>query len=211
MLSSPFVSELYDEEKLIERLKAGDKSACAECIEFHAPQVYRLALRITGNEAEAEDVLQETFLNAFKAIDKFEGRSGLGTWLYRITYNTALMRLRKPAHKTPTVSVEESLAQEEGAIVPRQLFDWCCLPEQDFERDEVKTELNQAITELPDSLKGVFLLRELEGLSTQETAVALDLTPSNVKVRLHRARLWLRERLTPYFTDMANGDLKNEG
>lgn len=207
-MESTFFTEVYDEENLIARLKDGDKSACAECIEFHAPQVYRLALRLTENEAEAEDVMQETFLNAFKAIDKFEGRSGLGTWLYRITYNTAMMRFRKPSHKTPTISVEESLAQEEGAIVPRQLFDWCCLPEQDFETDEVKTELNQAITELPDSLKGVFVLRELEGLSTQETAVALDLTPSNVKVRLHRARLWLRERLTPYFTEMANGNLR---
>ncbi len=201
MLSTTFIPELYDEEKLIARLKTGDKSACAECIEHHAPQVYRLALRITENEAEAEDVLQETFLNAFKAIDKFEGRSGLGTWLYRIAYNTALMRLRRPSHKTPTLSVEETLAQEEGRPVPRQLFDWCCLPEQDFETDEIKSELNQAITELPQALQAVFVLRELEGLSTQETAVALDLTPSNVKVRLHRARLWLRERLTGYFKD----------
>jgi RNA polymerase sigma-70 factor (ECF subfamily) len=101
------------------------------------------------------------------------------------------------------VSVEEKLEQPEGALVPRQLFDWCCLPEEDFETDEVRGELEQAIHELPEGLKSVFVLRELEGLSTRETAEALDLSASAAKVRLHRARLWLRERLTPYFTELA--------
>jgi RNA polymerase sigma-70 factor (ECF subfamily) len=83
--------------------------------------------------------------------------------------------------------------------VPKQLFDWCCLPEEDFEDEEVRIELEDAIQELPESLKAVFIMRELEGLSTAETAVALELSKGAVKVRLHRARLWLRERLTPYF------------
>ena len=195
------MSETYDEAELIERLQSGDKSACAQCIEIHSPHVYGLALRLMENEAEAEDVLQETFMNAFRAIESFEGRSGLGTWLYRITYNTAMMRLRK--RKAPAVSVEETLSAEDGQIVPEQLFDWCCLPEEDFESSEVKMELEAAIKDLPETYKTVFVMRELEGLSTEETAVALDLTTSAVKVRLHRARLWLRERLTPYFAEMA--------
>jgi RNA polymerase sigma-70 factor (ECF subfamily) len=112
-----------------------------------------------------------------------------------------MMRLRRP--NPPQVSVEETLSYESQAIVPRQLFDWCCLPEEDFESDEVRLELEEAIRELPTSLKAVFLLRELEGASTAETAEALDLTEGAVKVRLHRARLWLRERLTPYFTEKA--------
>lgn len=200
------MNENNDETALIERLQAGDKAACAECIEIHSPGIYRLALRLMQNEAEAEDVMQETFMNAFKAIDKFEGRSGLGTWLYRIAYNAAMMRLRKPQQYI--LSVEETLSEAEGTLIPKQLFDWCCLPEEDFASDEVQNKLEQAIQTLPEKYKSVFLLRELEELSTEETAVALDITPSTVKVRLHRARLQLREQLTPYFTEMAQGTLE---
>jgi RNA polymerase sigma-70 factor (ECF subfamily) len=154
-----------------------------------------------GNEAEAEDVLQETFLSAFKAIDSFEGRSGLGTWLYRIAYNASMMRLRRP--DPYTVSVEETLDTDGLVVVPSQLFDWCCLPEKDFESDEVRLELDMAVNELPETLKAVFVLRELEGLSTAETASTLKISEGAVKVRLHRARLWLRERLSDYFADVA--------
>lgn len=195
------MSDNYDEANLVARLRAGDKAACAECIEIHSPVIYRLALRLMGNEVEAEDVMQETFLSAFKAMDSFEGRSGLGTWLYRIAYNAAMMRLRQPSPYM--VSVEDTLSTETPGVVPQQLFDWCCLPEKDFESDEVKAELERAVRELPETLKAVFLLRELEGQSTRETAEALDLSESTVKVRLHRARLWLRERLAPYFTELA--------
>jgi RNA polymerase sigma-70 factor (ECF subfamily) len=203
------MNDNYDEAALIQRLQAGDKSACAECIEMHSPGVYRLALRLMQNEAEAEDVMQETFMNAFKAIDKFEGRSGLGTWLYRITYNAAMMRLRKPQQYI--LSVEETLAEEEGKLIPKQLFDWCCLPEDDFASDEVQSELERAIQKLPEKYKSVFILRELEELSTQETAVTLDISPSAVKVRLHRARLQLREHLSPYFTEMVQAGMEQAG
>ena len=189
------------EQALLARLRAGDKSACAECVEQHSPGLYRLALRLMGDEAEAEDVVQETFLSAFKAIRGFEGRSGLSTWLYRIAYNAALMRLRKP--NPPTVSVEDPLLSDGGPEVPEQLFDWCCLPEQDFETAEARTELEGAIRALPEKLKAVFVLRELESLSTEETAQVLTLSEEAVKTRLHRARLWLRERLSAYFSEMA--------
>jgi len=117
-----------------------------------------------------------------------------------------MMRLRRPSPYT--ISVEDTLARETQAIVPSQLFDWCCLPEEDFESDEVRVQLEQAIQELPETLKAVFIMRELEGLSTLETAEALDLSEGAVKVRLHRARLWLRERLTPYFTEIAQDGQK---
>jgi RNA polymerase sigma-70 factor, ECF subfamily len=187
---------------LLGRLRAGDKTACAECIELHSPAVYRLALRLTRDEAEAEDVVQETFFNAFKGIDRFDGRSALSTWLYRIAHNAALMRLRKV--KPEAMSIEDEALSDDGGLVPRQLFDWCCLPEQDFDTDEARAELERAIGELPERLRAVFTLRELEGLSTEETATALDLSPEAVKTRLHRARLWLRERLSTYFTELAH-------
>jgi len=198
--------ESYDETALLSRIQAGDKAACAECIEIHSPAVYRLALRLMENEQEAEDVVQETFINAFKAIDSFEGRASLATWLYRITYNAAMMRLRRPAPQM--LSVDETLSSETQVVVPRQLFDWCCLPEEDFESDEVRLELENAIREMPESLKAVFVLRELEGLSTAEAAETLEVSEGAVKVRLHRGRLWLRERLTPYFAEMAQVGLE---
>jgi RNA polymerase sigma-70 factor, ECF subfamily len=188
---------------LMERVRAGDKAACAECIERHSPGVYRVALRLTHDEAEAEDIVQDTFLQAFKAIDTFDERSSIMTWLYRIAYNAFLMRRRQDHGHA--FSIDESL-QDEGAVhVPEQFFDWCCLPERDFQDKEVRGELERAITELPESLRAVFVLRELEGLSTQDCAATLQISPDLVKQRLHRARLWLRERLSAYFTERARG------
>ena len=192
------MSEPIADSVLLDRIRAGDKAACALCIERHGPRLYRLALRLTNDEAEAEDVVQETFLQAFKAIDSFEGRSGLLTWLYRITYNAALM-YRRQAH--PTVSIEDQLQEEVDTTIPEQLFDWCCLPEQDLQAEEVRAELERAIGDLPESLRVVFMLRELEGLSTEEVARTLELSTDVIKQRLHRARLWLRERLSVYFVE----------
>lgn len=194
------------DQDILERIRSGDKSACALCIETYGSSLYWLALRLLNNEKEAEDVVQETFLNAFKAIDSFEDRSGLGTWLYRIAYNNAMMRLRRPSHTQ--LSLESALDDsEEGYPVPQQFYDWCCLPEEDFDSEEVRLELIRAIRDLPPTLSSVFTLRELEGLSTRETAVALDVSEDVVKTRLRRARLHLREELSAYF---AGQSIRNE-
>jgi RNA polymerase sigma-70 factor (ECF subfamily) len=192
-----------DDRALFERIRAGDKAACAECIERHSNGVYRLALRLARDEAEAEDITQETFLNAFKGIAQFDGRARLSTWLYRIAYNAAMGRLRRP--QPETVSVEETVdGADEGQWVPRALFDWCCLPEQEFETAEAQAQLERAIRDLPETLRSVFVLRELNDLSTEETAETLNVSIPVVKTRLHRARLWLRERLSGYFTERAH-------
>jgi RNA polymerase sigma-70 factor (ECF subfamily) len=191
------MNETVSDEELLVRIQSGDKSACDLCIEKHGPSLYRLALRLMQNEADAEDVVQESFLNAFNAIDSFEGRSGLGTWLYRITYNNVMMRLRGRAPEI--VSVDKALdLGEEGYVVPQEFFDWCCLPEEDFQSAEVRQELEKAISTLTPSLSSAFILRDLEGLSTRETAVALDTSEDVVKTRLRRARLQLRESLAAY-------------
>jgi len=182
---------------ILERIRAGDRSACDDCIRQHATGVYRLALRLMRNEAEAEDVMQETFLNAFKGIGRFDGRSELRTWLYRIAYNAAMMRLRRA--QPEFVSVDEALEPEDGTPLPRQLFDWSRVPEQDLEKAELRAEMEKAIQEMPEKLRSVFVMRELEELSTEETAQALGMKAESVKTRLHRARLWLRERLSEYF------------
>jgi RNA polymerase sigma-70 factor (ECF subfamily) len=187
-----------DEATLIARMQAGDKSACALCIERYGDRIYRLALRLMKNEADAEDVVQETFISAFKAMESFEGRAQLGTWLYRIAYNSAMMRLRKS--RPPTLPVEQALRPDERPyLVPEQLYDWCCLPERDLEKVEVRQALEEAIDELTPALRATFVLRELEGLSTEETAEALDISTDATKKRLQRARMQLREALSNYF------------
>lgn len=195
------MSEINDDQTLLARIRAGDKTACAECIERHSNGVYRLALRLMKDEREAEDVTQETFLSAFKTVKTFNGRSLLSTWLYRIAYNAALMRLRRA--RPETIQVDDPALYEGEIKTPTELFDWCCLPEQDFETAEARAEVEQAVRELPEKLRAVFVLRELEGLSTEETAEALSVSIEVVKTRLHRARLWLRERLAAYFTEWA--------
>jgi RNA polymerase sigma-70 factor (ECF subfamily) len=188
----------------MERILAGDKSACAECIQDHSAEVYRLALRLMKNEADAEEVTQETFLGAFRGIGEFDGRSDLRTWLYRIAYNAAMMRLRRPAPET--VSVEEAADPEDGGIVPQALFEWRDLPERELEKAEVRVELERAIGELPEKLRAVFVLRELERVSTGDAAAALGISEDVVKTRLHRARLRLRESLAGYFAGGAGAD-----
>lgn len=189
------------DQMILKRLKAGDMTACADCIALHSDSLYGLALRMVNDESEAEDVVQETFLNAFKSIRNFDGRSSLGTWLFRIAYNNALMRLRK--YKPDTVEIDQPIFMDAGDEVPRQLFDWCCLPEEDFMTAEAQEKIQLGISQLSEPLRVVFTLRDIEGLSTAEVAEILDLTESAVKVRLHRARLALREILSGYFTEWA--------
>jgi RNA polymerase sigma-70 factor, ECF subfamily len=187
-----------EDRALLARIRAGDKAACAECIDQHSPEVYRLALRLMRNETEAEDVVQETFLSAFKGIDRFDGRANLRTWLYRIAYNTALMRHRRV--EPEQVQVDEAADPDDGAVVPQSLFDWCCLPEPELDRAEVRAELENAIKAMPEKLRAVFVMRQMEELSTEATAEALSVSEEVVKTRLRRGRLWLRERLAGYFS-----------
>ena len=181
----------------IKALQAGDRDAYAAMVDQYSDQLYRLALRMLGNPQEAEDVVQETYLNAFRAIHRFEGRSSLGTWLYRIASNQALMRLRK--NQPELVSVDEPIEGKEGSLIPRQLKDWCCLPEKEFMTHESQKQLELAINMLSPALKTAFVLRDLHGLSTRETADVLDISESAVKTRLLRARLALREQMSGYF------------
>lgn len=181
----------------IDELRAGDREAFAAMVDEYSPKLYRLALRMLGDPLEAEDVLQESFIKAYKAIATFEGRSKISTWLYRITSNEALMRLRK---KRPAlVSVDEPLQLQEGETIPRQLEDWCCLPEEEFMTGEAMLQLDKAMDNLSPALKAAFVLRDLQGLSTQEAAETLEISDNALKTRLSRARLELRESLSSYF------------
>jgi RNA polymerase sigma-70 factor, ECF subfamily len=196
--------EINQEPFSLEALKKGDRVEFARLVEAYSPHIYRLALKMLDNPQDAEDILQETFIKAFRSLNGFDGRSKVSTWLYRIATNEALMLIRK--RKPDSISLQEPVENIEGEQEPLQIVDWCCLPEDELLSTEVRRQLDKAVESLPHSLRLVFLLRDIEGLSTRETAEVLDLTETAVKTRLSRARLRLREELTAYFSERMKGE-----
>ncbi len=195
------MNETMPTEISLEALVAGDRTEFARLVDVYSSPIYRLGLRMLGNPQDAEDVLQNTFLNVLTHISEFERRSSLATWLYRIAANEALMLIRK---RKPEVDLEETEADEEPeSLKPTRFMDWSALPEDQLLAGEGKKMLDQAIQTLPEALRIVFLLRDVEGLSIKETAEALNLTETNVKTRLLRARLFLREQLSAYYGERA--------
>lgn len=188
-----------DDLLLVKALHRGEPTACEDLVKRYSQKVYNVALRLTGHPSEAEEVLQETFINACKGAEAFRGSSSLGTWLYRIATNNGLMLLRQ--RKTETVPIESENGDEDGNIRPALLQDWDWNPETVTLSSELRQVMDEAVTSLPESLQTAFVLRDLEGLSTQEAAEVLGISPNNLKVRLHRARLMLREQLANYFND----------
>jgi RNA polymerase sigma-70 factor (ECF subfamily) len=184
-------------ELSIEALIAGDRAEFARLVDEYSNPIYRLGLRMLGNPQDAEDVLQNTFMNALLHLPKFEGRSSIATWLYRIAANEALMLLRKKKPETNLDDVRPDESDED--LLPSQFVDWSALPEDELLTGEGKSNLDAAIASLPESLRLVFLLRDVEGLSIKESADALNLTEANVKTRLLRARMFLREQLSTYY------------
>lgn len=194
-----------DQQKKIyslEALRDGDKAEFALLVEEYSPMIYRLGLKMLNNPQDAEDILQETFIKAYKHINKFDGRSSVSTWLYRIATNEALMSLRK---KRPnTLSFDMPSTHESEPQEPLQIVDWCCLPEEEYLSAEGRLRLDEAAGRLPESLRIVFVLRDIEGLSTRETAEVLDISEMAVKTRLSRARLRLREDLSKYYGQLVD-------
>jgi len=183
-----------DEMACLESMRRGDPACLGGFFEAWGDRLYRLSLRLTGDPAAAEDVVQEAFLKLMAGADSIEGRSRLATWLYRVAYNASMDRLREGKRTTP---VPEE--QDDGALpMPSLLVDFRFSPEAMLKDAEVRRALDEAIASLPPSLRAAFLLRDVEGLSTAEAAEALSLTETNLKVRLHRARLLLRERLSAF-------------
>lgn len=193
------INEATTENELLIRFQSSDpSSAIAELFETYADPIYRLAIQLLGDPAAAEDVVQETFISAITHRESFEGRSKLSSWLYRIAYNAAIGRLR--ARQTEPLPEEEP-DDESPAPMPHSLVDWNLTPEQLHQDSEAAEVLQKAILKLPMKYRVVFFLRDMEDQSTEQTAEVLGLTETAVKVRLHRARLALREELSGYFEE----------
>ena len=181
----------------LKALQAGDPEEFSRLVEAYSSKIYRLATKMLNHQQDAEDVLQETFLKAYRGLKLFDGRSKISTWLFRIATNEALMVIRR---KHPEmVSIDEPVETEAGEQEPVQIIDWCCLPEEELLSEETKHKLDAAVQKLPERLRMVFLLRDINDLSTHETAEVLGLSDTAVKTRLSRARLRLREELSMYF------------
>jgi RNA polymerase sigma-70 factor (ECF subfamily) len=186
-----------DETPLVAQAREGDARAFGVLVKQYEGKIFRLAQHVTQNREDAEDVLQETFMKAYEHLDQFQGNSKFYTWIVRIAVNQALMKLRR--RKTDrSVSLDETIDTGEDTVV-REIAAWGEDPEQRFSREELGSILDSAIQSLEPPYRSVFVLRDIDELSTEETADVLGLTVPAVKSRLLRARLQLRERLTRFF------------
>src|ERR1700739_1074943 len=190
-------NEQHPDVALVDRVRNGDISAYDELVRKYDRQIFRIAQHITQNREDAEDVMQDAFLKAYEKLDQFQGNSKFYTWLVRIAVNESLMRLRK-RRTGKMVSIDEDVTTEDGRV-PRDLADWAPDPEQNYSQSELQKILKKTIKGLPPGFRIVFELRDVQGLSTEDTAEALGLSVPAVKSRLLRARLQLRERLSRYF------------
>ena len=193
-LPSQVVKE--DEPVLVAAAQAGDISAFETLVSRYERKIFRLAQNITQNREDAEDVMQEAFLKAYEHLSGFQGNSRFYTWLVRIAVNQALMKLRK--RRPNQVSIDEEVNTGED-LIPREIEDWGPSPEDRYKQTEISDILSSTIADLDPPFRIVFQLRDIEELSTEETAEALGLSVPAVKSRLLRARLKLRQKLDKYF------------
>lgn len=196
-MSSVSQPDVFDESPLVLRAREGDNTAFTELVNRYQRKIFRLAKNITQNDEDAEDVLQESFLKAYEHLPEFHGDSKFYTWIVRIAVNESLMKLRK-RKSSRTVPLDEPMDSGEDTLV-REIAVWDETPEQQYSQDEMRDILEKAIESLKPDYRTVFVLRDIEELSTEETAAALEISIPAVKSRLLRARLQLREKLTRFF------------
>ena len=187
-----------NDEDLVRRAQGGDTRAFDELVRRYRDKVYRLSFKILRHEEDAAEALQDAFLSAYRGIKSFKVESTFSTWLYRIATNASLMKYRK--RREGHVSLEQSQNTDENAEM-LQTPDWSTQPLKELLDSETREVMDEGIQRLPEELRTVFILRDIEDLSNAEVAQILDLTVAAVKSRLHRARIALRDRLTRYFAD----------
>jgi len=192
------VARALDDLSLVHACKEGEVDAFEQLVKRYDAKLLRIAQHITHNREDAEEAVQEAFFKAFRNLSSFQQKSKFSTWLFRITVNESLMKLRRQ-RRAKEVSIDAGAYAQEP-IMADEIADWAPNPEQLYGRFELRNILRKQLQELPPSLRVTFILRDIEGLSTEETAEVLNVTVDAVKARLWRARLDLRERLSKYFS-----------
>ena len=195
-------------ESLVRDLQNGNLEAYDKIAEIYQKKIYGLSFNLTRNQMDAQDVTQEVLLTLFRKINMFQGKSAFSSWVYRITVNASYMRLRSKK-KEPNVSIDELMPSFNGAGFQQEnIQDWSENTESLIFTKETHDVINNAVDLLPEKEKVVFLLRDVEGLSSEKAAEVLDLTVPAVKSRLHRARLFLRKKLSVYFEEFSSEKVK---
>lgn len=196
----PSTPPVVSDEELVARARAKDFAAFEELVDRYEDKIFRLAFRFVRNETEAKEILQDTFLLVWRKLDTFKGDSQFGSWLYRVATNAALMRLRAQ-RRHPEISTEELPVDylDNYGQLPATGENWAKRPDDELQSDELRRRIQKSVDELPEIYRTVFLIRDVEGLSTEETAEVLQISIPTVKTRLHRARLALRDAITRYF------------
>jgi RNA polymerase sigma-70 factor, ECF subfamily len=188
------------DEELVVCARAKDFGAFEQLLDRYEDKIFRLAYRFVRNESEAKEILQDTFLSIWRKLDTFKGDSQFGSWLYRVAANTALMRLRSQ-RRHPEISTEElpvGYLDNYGQL-PSVGENWSKRPDDELQSEELRRYIQTSVDALPEIYRTVFLLRDVEGLSTEETGEILAISVPTVKTRLHRARIALRDAITQYF------------
>ena len=197
---TPAPASVVSDEELVARARAKDFGAFEQLLDRYEDKIFRLAYRFVRNETEAKEILQDTFLSIWRKLDTFKGDSQFGSWLYRVAANTALMRLRSQ-RRHPEISTEElpvGYLDNYGQL-PSVGENWSKRPDDELQSEELRRHIQTAVDALPEIYRTVFLLRDVEGLSTEETGEILAISVPTVKTRLHRARIALRDAITQYF------------
>ncbi len=185
-----------DEHRLLERFRQGDPEAMNDLVNQYEQRLYNFGLRMCGQKEDAEDIIQDTFLSAFRYLDGFREETRLKNWLFKIAANACFRKRRKKKCEPDRELSLEDMAPGEGAAGQYDIPDWDNDPSKHLLRGELKQVIDEAVLSLPPMYRMVFNLRDMEGFSTEETAAILDLTPQAIKTRLHRARLFLRKTIS---------------
>lgn len=192
-------SRWKEDERLIARIKDGDYDAFETLVHKYESRIFHHCLKFLNNQDEAEDILQETFLQVYKSLDTFRGEAAFSTWLIKIATNNCLMKIRK-AKRVDIVSIDKPI-EVDGSQLPREIVDWSKNPFLQVSNDEIRAVLDQAIAGLPEDKRVILVLKDVEGFSNIEIGEMLDMTVAAVKSRLHRARLYVRDIVSKYFED----------
>jgi RNA polymerase sigma-70 factor, ECF subfamily len=202
--------KLSDEELVRAFVGDNEEKAFNEIVNRYGDKIYKIALGITRNPSHAEDVLQEVFVTLLQKLDSFHEESKFSTWLYRVAANTSYMRLRSEKKYNNELSLEDYVSyDEDGALKGIEIKDWSDRPDEVLLSKEVIEIIEKAVNELPIANRVVFHLRDVEGFSNEEVAKILRLSLPAVKTRIHRARLFLRDKLSDYFFEFRKGKQEN--
>jgi len=192
------MTQTTTDTELLARLQAGDPNALGDLADVFSARIFQLAFRYLRNREDAEEVTQDVLYKVYRKVGEFRGDAALSSWIYRITFNTAMSRLRTASYQRSLQEAQQAAAAENNEKTPKEPADWSDLADEQVFRAELRERVFQAILELPEIYRGPVMLRDIQGMSTEEASRQLHVKDQTLKSRLHRGRLILRRQLTDF-------------